>query len=88
VTSRYYLKTRDYLVEKNYRSVAIIGQPELQYYFHRPVSTILNYFFQSGFVLDAYEEPSYKEITNPASLHNNVFQHIPPALVCRLRLKD
>jgi ubiquinone/menaquinone biosynthesis C-methylase UbiE len=87
VTSRYYVKVRDYLVERSYKGVAIVGQPELQWYFHRPVSVILDYFFQSGFVLDAYEEPSYKVINNPVSVHNNVYQHIPPALVCRLRLK-
>jgi ubiquinone/menaquinone biosynthesis C-methylase UbiE len=88
VTNRYYVKVRNYLVEKSSLGVAIIGQPKLQYYFHRSVSTILRYFFQSSFVLDSYEEPSYKEINNPASIHNNVYRNIPPALVCRLRLID
>ena len=86
VTSKYWVKVCNYLVERNYMGVAIVGQPELQYYFHRPLSTILKYFFQSGFVLDAYEEPSYKKVINPTSLHNNVYQNIPPALVCRLKL--
>jgi 2-polyprenyl-3-methyl-5-hydroxy-6-metoxy-1,4-benzoquinol methylase len=86
VTSKYWVKVRNYLVERNYMGVAIAGQPKLQYYFHRPLSAIFRYFFQNGFVLDAYEEPSYKKVINPTSLHNNVYQNIPPALVCRLRL--
>jgi len=86
VTSNYFVKVKNYLLGKSYLGVAIIGQPELQYYFHRPLATILSYFFQNGFVLDAYEEPSYKIITNPASMHENVYHNIPPALICRLRL--
>ena len=64
VVSNYFVKVKNYLVEKSYQGVAIIGQPELQYYFHRPLSTILRYFLQNGFVLDAYEEPSYNEVKN------------------------
>lgn len=86
VTSKYYVKIRNYLTERSYLGVAMAGQPELQYYFHRPVSTILSYFFQNGFVLDAYEEPSFKEVRDDARIFDNVFQNIPPALVCRLRL--
>lgn len=88
VISRYYVKIRNYLVEKRYLGVAIAGQPVSQYYFHRPLSIILSYFFQNGFVLDSYEEPSFKDIENNTSIFENVFKNIPPALVCRLRLKD
>lgn len=86
VKNNYCIKIRNYLAEKSYMGVAMVGQPKLQYYFHRPLSMILSHFFQSGFVLDAYEEPSFKEINNPASIFENVFHNIPPALVCRLRL--
>ncbi len=87
VTNNYYVKIHDYLVERSSLGVAMIGQPRLQYYFHRPVSIILGYFFQSGFVLDAYEEPSFKDVDDGASIFRNVYHSIPPALVCRMRLK-
>jgi 2-polyprenyl-3-methyl-5-hydroxy-6-metoxy-1,4-benzoquinol methylase len=86
VISRYYVKIRNYLVEKSYLGIGMMGQPKPQYYFHRPLSTILSYFFQNGFVLDRYEEPSFKGIRDTERIFDNVFQNIPPALVCRLRL--
>ncbi|MFX0200858.1 MAG: class I SAM-dependent DNA methyltransferase [Candidatus Hodarchaeota archaeon] len=86
VKSRYSVKIRDYLIEKSSLGIGMIGQPRPQYYFHRPVSTILKYFFKNGFVLDAYEEPSFANIENPTSIYGNVYKHIPPALICRLRI--
>ena len=88
VESKYYVKIRAYLIEKSSLGVGMVGQPKPQYYFHRPVSTILKYFFESGFVLDAYEEPSFANIENPNSIYGNVYKHIPPALICRLRILD
>jgi ubiquinone/menaquinone biosynthesis C-methylase UbiE len=85
VTNNYYVKIHDYLVERSLLGVAMIGQPRLQYYFHRPVSTILNYFFQYGYVLDGYEEPSFKDIKDSVRIFDNVYHNIPPALVCRLK---
>jgi ubiquinone/menaquinone biosynthesis C-methylase UbiE len=86
VTDNYWVKIKNYLVEKSFKGVAIIGQPELQWYFHRPVCTLLGYFFTSGFVLDGYDEPSFANIES-ARIFDNVYKHVPPALVCRLRLK-
>jgi 2-polyprenyl-3-methyl-5-hydroxy-6-metoxy-1,4-benzoquinol methylase len=88
VASQYWVKIRNYLVEKSYLGVAMRGQPKLQYYFHRPVSNILSYFFQNGFMLDAYEEPSFKEVRDAVRIFDNVFHNTPPALVCRLKLID
>jgi ubiquinone/menaquinone biosynthesis C-methylase UbiE len=86
VTNKYYVKIHDYLVERSSLGVAIIGQPKLQYYFHRPVSVVLQDFFESGFVLDGYEEPSFTDIKDSVRIFDNVYHNIPPALVCRLRL--
>ncbi len=88
VKSKYYVKICNYLTEKRDLGISMIGQPKPQYYFHRPVSTILKYFFESGFVLDAYEEPSFMNIEDSDSIYENVFRHIPPALICRLRISD
>jgi len=88
VNNKYGVKISDYLIEQSNLGIGIVGQPEPQYYFHRPVSAILRYFFTNGFMLDAYEEPSYGNIESDANLHKKVFQHIPPALICRLRLVE
>ena len=82
----YCVKVRDYLVETERLGIGMIGQPESQYYFHRPVSTLLQVFFNNGFVLDAFEEPSFKDIGDSERIFDNVYKNIPPALVCRLRL--
>jgi 2-polyprenyl-3-methyl-5-hydroxy-6-metoxy-1,4-benzoquinol methylase len=86
VKSRYFVKIYNYLIEKSSLGIGMIGQPKPQYYFHRPISTILRYFFENGFVLDAYEEPSFMNIVNSNSIFENVYKHIPPALICRLRM--
>ncbi len=83
----YSVKISNYLIEKSYLGLGMAGQPAAQYYFHRPLTTILGYFFQNGFVLDGYEEPSFKDKENSTSIFENVFKNTPPALVCRLRLK-
>lgn len=86
VKSKYYVKICDYLIEKSILGLGMVGQPKPQYYFHRPVSTILKYFFENGFVLDAYEEPSFTNIENSNSIYDNVYKNIPPALICRLKM--
>lgn len=88
VRSKYYVKICDYLIEKRNLGIGMMGQPTPQYYFHRPVSTTLKYFFENGFVLDAYEEPSFVNIENSNSIRKNAYKYIPPALICRLRISD
>ena len=84
VRDRYFVKVSDYLVESTLTGVAMAGQPQSQYYFHRPISTIFRSFFEAGFTLDGYEEPSFKGIRS-TRVFDNVFRNIPPALVCRMR---
>ncbi len=88
VRDRYSVKVDSYLIEKRNLGIGMVGQPKPQYYFHRPVSTILRHFFGAGFVLDAYEEPSFANLENSNTIYENVFKHMPPALVCRLRVSD
>jgi SAM-dependent methyltransferase len=85
INNRYYVKTGNYLVEQSNLGIGMNGQPKPQYYFHRPVSSILRYCFNAGFILDAYEEPSFTDIENSSAIFDNVFHKIPAALVCRLR---
>ena len=84
---RYSVRVYEYLVERNGLGIAMVGQPEKQHYFHRPVSSILRVFFKAGFVLDGLEEPSFADIKSDR-IFDNVYRNIPPALVCRLKLSS
>jgi 2-polyprenyl-3-methyl-5-hydroxy-6-metoxy-1,4-benzoquinol methylase len=85
VKNKYFVKISNYLVEKSYMGIGMVGQPRPQYYFHRSISSLLNVFLKNGFYLDALEEPSFNKIENADTLFLNVFNDIPPALICRLR---
>ncbi len=88
IRSTYSVKISNYLVEKASLGIASIGQPRPQYYFHRPLSSTLRHFFESGLVMDALEEPSFADVENRSSISRNVWNNIPPVLICRLRLRD
>ena len=88
VENKYSVKISNYLVEKSSLGIGMIGQPKPQYYFHRPISIILKYFFENGFALDACEEPSFDCLEKADGIFENVYTHVPPALVCRLRIAD
>jgi 2-polyprenyl-3-methyl-5-hydroxy-6-metoxy-1,4-benzoquinol methylase len=68
------------------KGLAMPGQPVPQYYFHRPLATLLKPFFSAGFVLDGLAEPSFAPKAGSKGLFEMVFQEIPPALVARMRL--
>ena len=65
------------------------GQPEPQFYFHRPIGMLLNTCFKNGFVLDWIEEPTLPDSAvsksqRPLSWSN--FHEIPHSMVVRMRL--
>jgi 2-polyprenyl-3-methyl-5-hydroxy-6-metoxy-1,4-benzoquinol methylase len=90
ISTRYSIKVWGYMTPTISKGIGIPGQPEPQYYFHRPLHLILKLLFQNGFVLDGFEEcafpPDYKGGTNPLSWGGN-YSEIPPILVARARLK-
>jgi len=88
VKDKYYVKIQDYLTERSLLGIGIIGQPEPQYYFHRPISAVLRVCFENGLVLDAFEEPSFTDIKDGSSIFDNVYAHIPPACICRLKISE
>jgi 2-polyprenyl-3-methyl-5-hydroxy-6-metoxy-1,4-benzoquinol methylase len=61
------------------------GEPTPHYYFHRPLSELFGVFFQAGFVLDGFEEPTFPRSGKPLTW-GGVGGQIPPALVARMRL--
>ncbi len=83
----YLVRVHKYIGMEKTQGQAMVGQPALQYYFHRPISTLFNACFGAGFVLDGMEEPTFDdraESKRPLSWAN--FRTIPPALVARMRL--
>ena len=69
------------------KGLAMIGQPKVQWYFHRTLSDLLGPAFAAGLVMDGIEEPYLPPDTEPGSrtLSWIKFQEIPPVLGVRLR---
>lgn len=82
----YSVKTRNYLVSRKYKGIALRGQPKTQYYFHRPLSEILNLCFENGFYMNGMIEPSFGNRASE-SIYGNVFKNIPAAIICSFVLK-
>jgi 2-polyprenyl-3-methyl-5-hydroxy-6-metoxy-1,4-benzoquinol methylase len=81
------VKVTRYLEPEARPGLGIHGQPHPQYYFHRPLSGLLNACFRVGFLLDGMEEPAFApEDEGPHEFSWTRFQQIPPVLVARLRL--
>ena len=79
----------DYSRHYVHMGIGIPGQPEPQYYFHRPINMLLNTCFKNGFVLDSIEEPALPEGSESRSdrpLSWSNFHTIPHSLVARMRL--
>ena len=70
-----------------HKGVAMFGLPVSQYYFHRPLSLLLEPAFKAGFVLDGLAEPVYPTPSEgEGSLFEHVYSDMPAAFVARLRL--
>lgn len=86
IVTTYAIKITRYITPITCRGLGMIGQPQAQYYFHRPLSVLFGACFAAGWVLDGLEEPTF-DASAPAnrtfSLTN--YREIPPVLVARLR---
>jgi len=75
-----------YLSEETTYGVAIVGQPNHQPHFHRPLYTLLAAGFEAGFVLDGLEEPAFDASrARPGVAAWDNLAEIPPVLVARMR---
>jgi 2-polyprenyl-3-methyl-5-hydroxy-6-metoxy-1,4-benzoquinol methylase len=87
VVDRYAVRVSGYIHPLTHLGVAMIGQPVPQYYFHRPLSLLINPAFEAGFVLDGLAEPVF---ATPSESEGTLFEHVysdmPAAFVARLRL--
>lgn len=88
IVTRYAIQVTDYVTPQVQRGLAARGQEKPQYYFHRPLSDLLEAAFRAGFALDGLEEPHFTpddqgEADSPFSWEH--FVGIPPVLAARLR---
>ncbi|MBN1399589.1 MAG: class I SAM-dependent methyltransferase [Anaerolineae bacterium] len=85
VETRSVVVTR-YLSPMHGLGLGIVGQPEPQYYFHRPLSLLLGAAFRAGLAMDGIEEPAFNgEESGARALSWGRFAEIPPVLVVRLK---
>jgi 2-polyprenyl-3-methyl-5-hydroxy-6-metoxy-1,4-benzoquinol methylase len=86
VVDRYFVRVSGYIHPLTHQGVAMIGQPVPQYYFHRPLSLLLQPAFEAGFILDGLAEPVFPPPSEgQGSLFEHVYSDMPAALVARVR---
>ena len=89
VVTGYSINVGRYSAAYTAKGLAMIGQPEAQYYFHRSISTLYGVFFGEGFVMDGVEEPCFSQPgTGSTAVSWANFTDIPPVLVSRMRLLE
>ena len=82
----YSIKSSHYHTPRHFLGLAVADQPRPQYYFHRSFSDLFAPCFANGFVLDALEEPVFREGNPERALSLANFAELPPVLAVRLRL--
>jgi SAM-dependent methyltransferase len=81
------IKVSSYLSPSARKTEGIVGQPETQFFFHRPIGLLLQTGFDSGFVVDGIEEPGFAPSeTARAGVRWQDMPEIPPILVVRMKL--
>jgi 2-polyprenyl-3-methyl-5-hydroxy-6-metoxy-1,4-benzoquinol methylase len=81
------VKVSSYLSPFAKKTEGIVGQPEPQWFFHRPISVLFRFGFEAGFVVDQIEEPGLPEpgTTKPGVRWSDM-PDIPPIMVVRMKL--
>ena len=81
------VKVSSYLTPFMKNTEGIIGQPEPQHYYHRPISVLIGAGLEAGFVLDGIEEPGLPGSDTPkAGVRWDDMPEIPSVLVVRMKL--
>ncbi len=79
------VKVSAYLSPLAGKTEGIVGQPEPQWCFHRPLSLLCHFGFEAGFVVDGLEEPRLPVEGTGGGLGWSDMPDIPPILVVRMR---
>lgn len=84
----YSINVKKYMTSSLAHGAAIAGQPKPQIYFHRPLQELFGVGFETGFVIDGFEErafpPDHPSSRNPLFWSGD-FSEFPPVLVVRMR---
>jgi 2-polyprenyl-3-methyl-5-hydroxy-6-metoxy-1,4-benzoquinol methylase len=81
------VKVSSYLSPSARKTEGIIGQPEPQFFFHRPISRLFQHGFDAGFIVDGFDEPGFAALEiQKAGVRWHDMPDIPPILVVRMRL--
>jgi 2-polyprenyl-3-methyl-5-hydroxy-6-metoxy-1,4-benzoquinol methylase len=80
------VKVSSYLSPFTRKTEGIVGQPEPQWFFHRPISTLFQFGFEAGFVVDGIEEPRLPVERCKAGVRWHDMPDIPPIMVVRMKL--
>jgi SAM-dependent methyltransferase len=84
-TTRTGVKVSSYLSPSARKTEGIVGQPESQWFFHRPLSVLLRHGFETGFAVDGLEEPRLPPANGTPGVRWRNMPEIPPILVVRMR---
>jgi 2-polyprenyl-3-methyl-5-hydroxy-6-metoxy-1,4-benzoquinol methylase len=79
------IKVSSYLSPSARKTEGIIGQPEPQWFFHRPLSLLFRHGFEAGFSIDGLEEPRLPPADGKPGVRWSNMPDIPPILVVRMR---
>ena len=81
------VKVSSYLFPFARKTEGIMGQPEPQWFYHRPICVLFQAGFSAGFVVDGIEEPGFPDPGKAhAGIRWNDMPEIPPIMVVRMRL--
>jgi hypothetical protein len=80
------VKVSSYLSPFARKTEGIVGEPELQWLFHRPIGALFRFGFEAGFVVDGIEEPGLPETDTKAGVRWHDMPEIPPVMVVRMKL--
>ncbi len=78
--TKHSIQVFEYATPSTFEGLALAGQPVAHFYYHRPLSQLLNQCFAAGFVVDGLEEPVFAD-----EVGKSPWGEIPPALIVRLR---
>lgn len=79
------VKVSSYLSPSARRTEGIVGQPEPQWFFHRPLSLLFAHGFEAGFSIDGLEEPCLPPADGKPGVRWRDMPDVPPILVVRMR---
>jgi hypothetical protein len=79
------IKVSSYLSPSARKTEGIVGQPEPQWFFHRPLSLLFRRGFEAGFSIDGLEEPRLPPADGKPGVRWRNMPDIPPILVVRMR---